>query len=358
MVELLNGSFRPFNGQAPEPALIKRLRVGFTGQQKAEFLNDADIIAQFRHENVLEIKGVISHTMPLLSVYEYMEHPFADEFLRMHRGQLSQVQLQGMIRNVAAGMKYLIEQGYLHRDLQCAHLAVSANLTVKIAEFSQARRLAETFVPTAGKCSYKWSAPEVISQRIYSEASDVWSFGVTAWEIINFGDAPYWEMNDEEVIRKIETGYRLPLGSNCSPALQQILLECWKSSSNERPPFNRILKQLDHSLRSPSNRTSQYSGSCMTLDSNASSASSLGQWLEGIGLAQYRERLQQNGFGTLDEIIQMSRTEMRDLGINSLNEQNHLQDAARAFAHSRARQTIPYGNRCDMSLERGTTVAV
>lgn len=49
---------------------------------------------------------------------------------------------------------------------------------------------------------------------------------------------------------------------------------------------------------------------------------------------------------------------MRDLGINSLNEQNHLQDAARAFAHSRARQTIPYGNRCDMSLERGTTVAV
>ena len=145
---------------------------------------------------------------------------------------------------------------------------------------------------------------------------------MTAWEIINFGDAPYWEMNDEEVkittkvafltfsqvIRKIETGYRLPLGSNCPPALQQILLECWKSSSNERPPFNRILKQLDHSLRSPSNRTSQYSGSCMTLDSNASSASSLGQWLEGIGLAQYRERLQQNGFGTLDEIIQMSRT--------------------------------------------------
>jgi hypothetical protein len=130
---------------------------------------------------------------------------------------------------------------------------------------------------------------------------------VTAWEIINFGDAPYWEMNDEEVIRKIETGYRLPLGSNCPPALQQILLECWKSSSNERPPFNRILKQLDLSLRSPSNRTSQYSGSCMTLDSNASSASSLGQWLEGIGLAQYRERLQQNGFGTLDEIIQMSR---------------------------------------------------
>ena len=83
MVELLHGSFRPFNGQAPEPALIKRLRVGFTGQQKAEFLNDADIIAQFRHENVLEIKGVISHTMPLLSVYEYMEHPFADEFLRV-----------------------------------------------------------------------------------------------------------------------------------------------------------------------------------------------------------------------------------------------------------------------------------
>jgi hypothetical protein len=43
------------------------------------------------------------------------------------------------------------------------------------------------------------------------------------------------------------------------------------------------------------------------MDSQTSNTSSLGQWLDGIGLGHYRERLQQNGFNTLETIIQMSR---------------------------------------------------
>ena len=49
---------------------------------------------------------------------------------------------------------------------------------------------------------YKWAAPEAISQRRFSEASDVWSFGIVTWEIQNSGEMPYWEMNDEEVISR------------------------------------------------------------------------------------------------------------------------------------------------------------
>ena len=49
---------------------------------------------------------------------------------------------------------------------------------------------------------YKCAAPEAISQRRFSEASDVWSFGIVAWEIQNSGEMPYWEMNDEEVISR------------------------------------------------------------------------------------------------------------------------------------------------------------
>ena len=56
-----------------------------------------------------------------------------------------------------------------------------------------------------------------------------------------------------------------------------------------------------------SHRSSQYSGSCMTLDSNTSNTSSLAGWLEGIGLGHYRERLQQNGYTTLENIVSMSR---------------------------------------------------
>lgn len=320
-------------------------------------------MSRFFHENILRFEGSVMASRPMMIVSEYMEHPSVDEFLRLHRREFSQGQLISMMRQVCGGMKYLVEQGFVHRDLAAKNVSCNASLQCKIADFSMCRKLAETqFVPPGGKCLYKWSAPEAISQRRYSEASDVWSFGVLAWEIINYGESPYWEMNDEEVIRKIESGYRLPCTQSCPPAIHQLMLDCWKSSPNERPPFNLVMKRIEQLMRNPaaptSHRSSQYSGSCMTLDSDTSSTSSLGQWLDGIGLGHYRERLQQNGYSTLENIVQMSRREMTELGILSVGDQNHLQEQARALHSSKGRQSVPYTQRCEMSLERGTTVAV
>jgi len=354
------GKFRAFNGNPPVDVLIKRLKQGFTTNQKIDFLNDKNLMSRFSHSNILRFEGAVMTSRPMLIVAEYMEHPSCDEFLRLHRNEFSAAQLIGMMRQVCAGMKYLVEQGFVHRDLAAKHVSCNAQLYCKIADFSMTRKIAETqFVPPGGKCSYKWSAPEAISQRRYSEASDVWSFGVLAWEIINYGESPYWEMNDEEVIRKVESGYRLPSTQGCPAQVHQLMLDCWKSLPNERPPFNLVMKRIDQLLRNPtaptSHRSSQYSGSCMTLDSDASTTSSLGQWLDGIGLGHYRERLQQNGYSTLENIVQMSRREMSELGIHSIGDQEHLQAQARALHSSKARH---YSQRCEMSLERGTTVAV
>ena len=76
-------------------------------------------------------------------------------------------------------------QNYISRD-------VTQNLVLVLNKMIQ---MGQTML-------YKWAAPEAISQRRFSEASDVWSFGIVAWEIQNSGEMPYWEMNDEEVISR------------------------------------------------------------------------------------------------------------------------------------------------------------
>jgi serine/threonine protein kinase len=66
----------------------------------------------------------------------------------MHRREFSQGQLVAMMRQVAVGMKYLVDQGFVHRDLSAQNIACNAQLHCKIADFSLARKITESqFAP-------------------------------------------------------------------------------------------------------------------------------------------------------------------------------------------------------------------
>ena len=61
-----------------------------------------------------------------------------------------------------------------------------------------------------GKIPVRWTAPEAIAYRKFTSASDVWSYGVVMWEIIAYGERPYWNWSNQDVIKAIEKDYRLP----------------------------------------------------------------------------------------------------------------------------------------------------
>lgn len=56
----------------------------------------------------------------------------------------------------------------------------------------------------------RWTAPEAIAYRKFTSASDVWSFGVVMWEVMSFGERPYWNWSNQDVIKAVDRGYRLP----------------------------------------------------------------------------------------------------------------------------------------------------
>lgn len=65
-----------------------------------------------------------------------------------------------------------------------------------------------------GKIPIRWTAPEAIAYRKFTSASDVWSFGIVMWEVMAFGERPYWDMSNHEVNAR-DVGTRLPLESVC-----------------------------------------------------------------------------------------------------------------------------------------------
>lgn len=60
------------------------------------------------------------------------------------------------------------------------------------------------------KIPVRWTALEAIAFRRFTSASDVWSFGVVCWEVMTEGERPYWNWSNQDVIKAVEQGYRLP----------------------------------------------------------------------------------------------------------------------------------------------------
>lgn len=55
-----------------------------------------------------------------------------------------------------------------------------------------------------GKIPIRWTAPEAIAYRKFTSASDVWSYGIVMWEVMSYGERPYWDMSNQDVSRAEE----------------------------------------------------------------------------------------------------------------------------------------------------------
>ena len=90
----------------------------------------------------------------------------------------------------------------------------------------------------------KWMAPESIADRVYTSASDVWSFGVLLWEIFTLAERPYPDMTAEAAVNAVLRGYRLPRPERCSEDAYVLMLQCWQAHASDRPKFVAVHELL------------------------------------------------------------------------------------------------------------------
>ncbi|CAI2177312.1 6777_t:CDS:1, partial [Funneliformis geosporum] len=77
-------------------------------------------------------------------------------------------------------------------------------------------------------------APEIFNGNRYTEASDVYSFGMIMWEFMT-GRRPFWDrVHDTELIIEIYDGQRPPITS-APEGYIKLMQECWDSNPNKRP---------------------------------------------------------------------------------------------------------------------------
>ncbi|CAN9507605.1 unnamed protein product [Ophioblennius macclurei] len=322
-------------GKRDVAVAIKTLKVGYTEKQRRDFLCEASIMGQFDHPNVVHLEGVVTRGKPVMIVIEYMENGSLDAFLRKHDGQFTVIQLVGMLRGIAAGMRYLSDMGYVHRDLAARNILVNSNLVCKVSDFGLSRVIDDdpeaVYTTTGGKIPVRWTAPEAIQYRKFTSASDVWSYGIVMWEVMSYGERPYWDMSNQDVIKAIEEGYRLPAPMDCPPGLHQLMLDCWQKDRAERPKFDQIVGILDKMIRNP-NTLKTPVGTCTRpisplLDQSTpdfTAFRSVGEWLEAIKMERYRDNFTAAGYSSLESVARMSIEDVMSLGITLVGHQKKI----------------------------------
>ncbi|XP_068901588.1 ephrin type-B receptor 1-B isoform X8 [Tenebrio molitor] len=314
---------------------IKTLKAGSLDKARNDFLTEASIMGQFEHPNVIFLQGVVTKSNPVMIITEYMENGSLDTFLRANDGKFQVIQLVGMLRGIASGMQYLSEMNYVHRDLAARNVLVNSQLVCKIADFGLSREIESAtegaYTTRGGKIPVRWTAPEAIAFRKFTSASDVWSMGIVCWEVMSYGERPYWNWSNQDVIKSIEKGYRLPAPMDCPEAIYQLMLDCWQKERTHRPTFQSIVKTLDKLIRVPDTlRKIAQNRSTNPLSADApdlTNFTSVEEWLNSIKMTRYLENFHAGGINTMDAVVNLTVKELTELGITLVGHQKKIMNS-------------------------------
>ncbi|GLD52751.1 tyrosine-protein kinase receptor UFO isoform X1 [Lates japonicus] len=242
---------------------VKTMKIAIcTRSEMEDFLREAACMKEFDHPNVMRLLGVCLQTVesegypsPVV-ILPYMKHGDLHSYLLYSRlgdcpVYLPSQMLVKFMTDIARGMEYLSSKNFIHRDLAARNCMLNENMNVCVADFGLSKKIYNGDYYRQGRISkmpVKWIAIESLADRVYTTKSDVWSFGVTMWEIATRGQTPYPGVENSEIYDYLRQGNRLKQPPDCLDSIYALMFSCWLLSPKDRPSFESLRCELEKAL--------------------------------------------------------------------------------------------------------------
>uniref|UniRef100_A0A672JRH6 Receptor protein-tyrosine kinase n=1 Tax=Salarias fasciatus TaxID=181472 RepID=A0A672JRH6_SALFA len=235
------------------PVAIKTIHDRTGRQTFCELTDHMMAIGGLNHINVVRTLGICPGES-LQLVTQLSNQGSLLEHVKKYKNKLSPQRMLNWCVQIAKGMNYLEDNRMVHRNLAARNVLLKNNFTAQISDYG----IADLLYPDDKKYFYnevktpiKWMALESILFRRYTHQSDVWSYGVTVWEMMSYGAEPYASMRPQEVPDLLEKGERLSQPQICTIDVYMVMVKCWMIDENVRPTFKELASEFTRMARDP-----------------------------------------------------------------------------------------------------------
>ena len=212
---------------------------------KNEFSDDRNFVSKFRveaqsaaglaHPNIVNVYDVGEDDGIYYIVMEFVEGITLKEYI-MNNGRLSAEQALDFSLQIASGIEVAHQNHTIHRDIKPQNIIVSRNGTLKVTDFGIARAATSNTVASNAMGSVHYVSPEQARGGYSDEKSDIYSLGITMYEMVT-GRVPFEGDNNVTVALMHIQGEMIPPREyypDIPASFEKVILKCTQKKPERR----------------------------------------------------------------------------------------------------------------------------